>query len=86
MLTRDAWRDVGLRAGVRVVEIETVCGGKDEHRRRVEMRSSEIHGLWQAVVSRDYNAWDRDRIVLETTGRSIAECVRLIVAELRAAG
>ena len=90
MATRDAWRDAGLRAGVRVVEIETVCWDKDEHRRRVQMRSSEFPGLslpdWQSVISRDYHDWDRDRIVLETAGRSIAECVRLIVAELRAAG
>ena len=25
MLTRDAWRAVGMRAGARVVEVETVC-------------------------------------------------------------
>ena len=35
-LTRDAWRDAGLRAGVRVVEIETICSDAEEHRRRID--------------------------------------------------
>src|ERR1700677_3133742 len=42
MLTRNAWRDAGLRAGARVVEIEIVCSDGQEHRRRVETRAGEI--------------------------------------------
>ena len=37
-LTREAWRAVAGRAGVRVVEVEVVCSDVDEHRRRVESR------------------------------------------------
>ena len=33
-LTRDAWRDVGVDAGARVVEVEVVCSDRAEHRRR----------------------------------------------------
>lgn len=81
MLTRNAWRDVGERAGVRVVEIEIVCSDQEEHRRRVEARPGEVNGLslpdWQAVVERDYRPWDREHAVIDTAGRSVAECVAL---------
>jgi len=86
MLTRDAWRDAGLRAGVRVVEIETICSDANEHRRRIEMRSNEVPGLalpsWQEVVERDYHAWDRARVVIDTAGRSVDSCVQQIRAAL----
>ena len=41
MLTRNAWRDVGLRTGAQVVEVEILCTDLDEHRRRIETRASE---------------------------------------------
>ena len=86
MLTRDAWRDAGLRAGAQVVEIETICSDVEEHRRRIETRAKEVPGLilpdWQAVIGRDYHAWDRDHVTIETAGRSVAACVKLIRAKL----
>jgi predicted kinase len=88
-LTRDAWRDVGLRAAARVVEVETICSDAAEHRRRVERRPGEVPGLalpdWQAVIERDYRPWDRDRLVVDTAGRSVADCVALIREHLRKA-
>jgi predicted kinase len=86
MLTRNAWRDVGLRAGARVVEVEILCTDRDEHRRRVETRTSEVPGLifpdWQAVIGRDYHPWDRDRVAIDTAGRSIPACVELVLEAL----
>jgi predicted kinase len=82
MLTRNAWRDAGLRAGARVVEIEIVCSDAQEHRRRIETRPSEIPGLilpgWEKTIGRDYRAWDRERVVIDSAGRSVGECVTLI--------
>jgi predicted kinase len=82
MLTRNAWRDAGLRAGARVVEIEIVCSDAQEHRRRVEARPSEIPGLilpdWEKTIRRDYRPWDRERIVIDSAGRSVGECVTLV--------
>lgn len=86
MLTRNAWRDTGLRAGVRVVEIEMVCSDVAEHRRRVETRANEVPGLhlpdWRAVMERDYHAWDRAHVTIDTAGRTVAACVKLICAAL----
>jgi predicted kinase len=86
MLTRIAWRDAGLRAGAQIVEIEILCSDVEEHRRRVEARTSGVPGLilpdWQAVTGRDYHPWDRDRLTVDTAGRSVQACVGLILAAL----
>lgn len=86
MLTRNAWRDIGVRAGVRVVEVETVCSDRREHRRRIETRANDVPGLvlptWQAVIDRDYHPWDREHVTIDTAGRGVAECLELIRAAL----
>ncbi|WP_035722507.1 ATP-binding protein [Bradyrhizobium sp. ARR65] len=86
MLTRNAWRDAGLRAGAQVVEVEIVCTDVEEHRRRIETRASEVAGLvlpdWQAVIERDYHQWDRCHLTIDTAGRSVAACVELVRAAL----
>jgi predicted kinase len=82
MLSRDAWRDAGKTAGARVVEIETICSDREEHRRRVEARLSEVPGLvlpdWNAVISRDYHPWDRDHMIIDTAHCDVAACVAVI--------
>jgi predicted kinase len=84
MLTRNAWRDAGIRAGVPVVEIETICSDLPEHRRRIETRTSEVPGLilpsWEDVIGRDYHVWDREHVTIDTAGRSVETCVGLIRA------
>jgi predicted kinase len=86
MLTRNAWRDAGLRAGAQVVEIEIICTDLDEHRRRVEARTGDVPGLvlpdWQAAIGRDYHPWDRDRLTIDTAGRSVAACIDLVLPAL----
>jgi hypothetical protein len=86
MLTRNAWRDAGLRAGVPVVEIETICSDLAEHRQRIETRSNEVPGLilpsWQEVIGRDYRAWDREHLVIDTAGSSVEACIERIRAVL----
>ena len=87
-VTRDAWDEAGKRAGAEVVFVEVVCADPIEHRRRVETRSGEIAGLvlpgWRSVVARRSELWDRDRLTIDTAGRSIAECVEHALAALRA--
>lgn len=79
MLTRDAWREAGLRAGAQIVEFELICSDIEEHRRRVETRSNDIPGhllpTWQEVTGRDYRPWERDRQIIDTAGRSQEECL-----------
>ena len=88
MLTRNAWREAGRRAGAQVLEVETICSDSAEHRRRIEMRAAETPGLalpdWPAVVARDYRPWDRGHLTIETAGRSVAACVALVRAAWQA--
>jgi predicted kinase len=86
MLTRNAWRDAGLRAGVRALEIEAICSDVQEHRRRIETRAHDGPALvlptWQDVIDRDYREWDREHVTIDTAARSIEACVELIRAQL----
>ena len=86
MLTRDAWRAVGERAGARVLEVEVVCSDTVEHRRRIEQRQGEVAGLqlpdWNAVQTRDYHSWNRERLVLDTASVDIYTSVDIIVSTL----
>jgi predicted kinase len=79
-LTRDAWIDVADRAGADAVEVEVTCSDLKQHRQRVETRVVDIEGLrpptWQEVVARQYQPWNREHIVIDTAGRSVAESVK----------
>jgi predicted kinase len=84
-LSRDAWIGVAHRAHSRAVEVEVVCSDPQLHRQRVEARSADIRGLslptWEKVISREYEPWEREHIVIDTAGRSVGESVE----ELRSA-
>jgi len=85
-VTRDAWGAVAERASTDVIEIEVICSDVAEHRRRVETRQSDIEGLelpkWQAVISREYETWDRPHIVIDTASREPQENVAELLARL----
>ena len=72
-LTRDAWRDAAVRAGVPVLEAEVVCSDPDEHRRRAHSRAVDIPDLplpdWEQIVGREYEPWNREHLVVDTAGQ-----------------
>jgi predicted kinase len=84
-LTRREWEQVALDAGVRYVNIEIVCPDAGEHRRRVETRESTVPGLklptWSDVENRKYDAWTKERIVIDTS-KGIADCLEEFLSEL----
>ena len=88
-ITRDAWLRVANRAQVAIVEVEVECSDAAEHRRRVEDRFGDLPGLpaltWQDVVTREYQPWERDHLVIDTAGRTVEQCVSLLRAALPAA-
>jgi len=85
-LTRDEWRAVAEEAGVPLLEVEVVCSDEREHRRRVESRVADIAGhrvpTWREVVERDYRAWDRARLVVDTGRQTTEDSVSVIVGAL----
>jgi predicted kinase len=76
-ITRSAWRAVAERCGAAYTEIEVICSDRGEHRRRVELRSSDVPGLrlptWEEVEEREYERWDRPRVVVDTAGQTIEQ-------------
>jgi predicted kinase len=88
--TRDAWHSVAERAGVAALEVEIVCSDAKEHRRRVDARQPDIAGhtlaSWQDVVERDYHAWDRNRLVVDTAACEVGAAVDAIASRVRARG
>jgi predicted kinase len=79
-LTRTAWENVALQNGGAYVNIEIVCSDKAEHKRRAETRGSDIAGFtnpsWAEIEARDYQAWKKDVIRIDTSGREIQDCVQ----------
>jgi predicted kinase len=89
-VTREAWRAVAEKAGATSVEVEVICSDPVEHRTRVETRIVDVVGLtpptWDQVQAREYHPWPRQRIVVDTAGRSLESCVDALETALDAGG
>ena len=88
-ISRDAWLDVARQANATAVEIEITCSDSEQHRHRVETRVADITGArlptWDEIASREYEAWDREHIVIDTAGQSVSESVQQLCEALRVA-
>jgi predicted kinase len=82
-ITRNAWKNVALDVGVRIVEVELICTDTAEHRRRIDSRAADIpdHTLpdWNAVLERQYDDWGGDHIVIDTAVVSEDDAVNRII-------
>jgi predicted kinase len=81
-LTRDAWVEVASRAQVRALEIEVVCSVANEHRHRLETRITDFPRsrplIWHEVISREYHAWNREHVVIDTFLLSVEQNVKIL--------
>ena len=78
-ITRDAWLAVAQRANTPALEVEVICSNPKEHQRRVESRITDVPGLnlptWHEVQAREYHAWTRDRVQIDTAKLTVEESV-----------
>lgn len=78
--SRELWRNVANQAQVQFCEIEIICSDKHEHEQRIINRISDIPTLqqpsWESVLNREYHPWNTERIVLDTTKRTITQSKR----------
>jgi predicted kinase len=85
-ITRDAWLSVAARSGVPAVEIEIICSDKDEHRRRVEARATDVPGLrnptWDEITSRHYEDWGQSPLVIDTGVQDVEQSVAELISQL----
>lgn len=69
------WRNAHARA----IEVEVIFRDLQQHRERVEKRTSDISGLklptWVEIMSREYERWQREHFVIDTAANSVAESV-----------
>lgn len=81
-LTRDEWQETAEKNGAKFINIEVACSDKNEHRKRVEERKSNIPGLklptWEEIENREYHSWKSDRIVIDTASKSAEESLEEI--------
>lgn len=87
LASRDGWRQTALRESARIAEIEVICSDLALHRQRAETRTSDIAGLrlptWRDIVSRHYESWDRDHLVLDTASDSLDDLLERAETYLR---
>lgn len=87
--TRDEWENIAREAGAGYLHIEILCSDEAEHRQRVETRAPQVPGLvlptWQAVGEREYHLWTRERLIIDTAGKSPEESLTDLLALLPAA-
>ena len=79
LLTRREWEDVAISSNSLYLNIEVLCSDINEHKDRVEKRETTIAGLnlptWSDVQNRDYNAWETDRLIVDTAGKTSKESI-----------
>jgi len=84
---REGWESAARQADAEVFWLEVVCSDTEEHRRRIETRSTDIAGLplpnWDAVSSRAYATWKRDHLIVDTARRSLEVSVEEALNLLR---
>lgn len=85
-LTRREWQAVAAANGANCSDIEICCSDEAEHRSRVETRDGGSEGLylpsWTEVQNREYEPWQSDRIVVDTSGQTIDESFDVLMALL----
>jgi predicted kinase len=85
-LTRTAWEGLARYAQARCVNIEVICSDAREHRRRVETRKPSMPGFvlptWEAVLRHEYHPWTKERIIIDTVGKTESDCLEELLAKL----
>lgn len=87
-ITRDSYRDIAITMGCSYLEIEIICCDKEIHRERVENRVIDIKGLkkltWHDICRHEYEDWDRERLLIDSSVTSIDESINIITQSMKA--
>jgi len=82
-LTREEWQEVAKSADADFINIEIICTDSSIHKQRVESRASKIPNLslpsWQEILDREYHEWKTDRVVIDTTNKTIDESYEKLI-------
>lgn len=85
-LTRDEWEEVAQQSQALHINIEIICSDRKEHRERIELRRPTVAGLalpgWDEVLAREYHTWTRERIVIDTSGKTKSQSFDELLSKL----
>ena len=85
-LTRKEWNNVALKNNCKYINIEIVCSNKEEHKRRIENRQTEIENLklptWKEIIKIEYESWDEEHITIDTSNKTIEECTKELMEKI----
>ena len=85
-VSRDDWNAIATQTNSTIINIEIICSDPEQHRQRIESRSSEIPGLklptWSDVQNREYHPWQTERIVIDTASRSLETCLKELIQKI----
>jgi hypothetical protein len=63
-----------------------ICSDQAEHRRRVETRKTDVVGgrlvTWQDALTREFEPWDQEHVVIDTAGQTVEESFAALQAAL----
>jgi predicted kinase len=83
---RNAWKAIAFRAHAKLLEVEVICTNPTLHEQRVQTRDSDIPTLklpnWNQVLTREYQPWNRDHIVIDTAGRGVRDCLKDLLCSI----
>jgi predicted kinase len=85
-LTRDEWEEVARQSQALHINIEIICSDRKEHRERIGLRKPTVPGLalpgWDEVLAREYHTWTRERIVIDTSGKTKSQSFDELLSKL----
>jgi predicted kinase len=85
-LAREGWQRLATDLGVPLLLVEVICSDVQVHRRQVEERESDLAGWalpgWQAVIDREYEPWQGDRLVIDNIGDPQTHVDRIVAEAL----
>jgi predicted kinase len=86
-LTRQAWRNIAKLCNTKALEVEVVCSNIAQHKNQAETRIADIKGhllpTWQKIITREYTAWNRNRIIIDTADKTASECIEELVEKIQ---
>lgn len=88
--SREAFAQTAKSSATDLVNIEIICTDRQEHRRRVETRQSDIAGLipptWQSVLTHEYQTWAQPTLILDSALISTKDAVATLIERMNQRG
>lgn len=85
-LTRDEWEKVANDNKTEFINIEIICSNKEKHYHQYKNRINDIKNLmlpdWVEILKREYQAWDKERIVIDTFDHTPDESFEELISQI----